>query len=171
MKKGALWPAAIVGLIGLNVSIVGVTVYLATSDPSAVVEPGYYEKALAWNQTARLRDASVRLGWKAGIGVTADRLTVRLSDSAGAPVAGAAVSVVAFADARAGDRQDLSLAEYSPGEYAGPMRVSRAGLWQFRIEARRGADTFVSTIEQDLATDTADGHANPPVADGRRASP
>lgn len=171
MNKGALWPAAIVGLIGLNASIVGITVYLATSDPSVAVEPRYYEKALAWDETARLRDASARLGWKAAVGVHGDRLVVRLSDAAGAPVTGAAVSVVTFADARSGDRQELALSERGTGEYEGPMSVSRPGLWQFRVRAGRGADTFVCTIEQDVAVDAAGIRPSAPVADGGRASP
>lgn len=171
MKKGAFWPAAIIGLIGLNVVIVGVTLYFATTDPSVSVEPQYYQKALAWDDTARLRDASARLGWTAGVTVDGDRLAVRLHDAAGAPVTGAAVTVITFADIRAGDRQELKLNEGEAGVYGGAMRVSRAGLWQFRIEAQRGADTFVRTIEQDLAAGATDGQRNAEVVRGGRVAP
>jgi nitrogen fixation protein FixH len=175
MKTGSIWPAAIFGLIGLNVVIVGVTVYYATHDPSAAVEPQYYQKALAWDQTARLRDASDRLQWKAGATVDREgRLNLAITDASGAPVADAQVTATVFAVARASDRQDLTLTQTSPGVYSAAVRLNRGGLWQIRVDAKRGSDVFTCTIEQELTANIGGAKgpgSSAPVSEGGRTSP
>lgn len=145
------WPAAIIGLIGLNMAIVGATIYFATHDPSAAVEPDYYQKAVDWDADARERARSERLGWTASVELDAPgELSVRLTDRDGHAVAGAQIVVRAFAVARAGDRQTLTCTETQSGRYVAPIAVSRRGLWQFHVDARRAGDHHVSVIERDL---------------------
>lgn len=47
--KALHWPAFIVGLLALNVIVVGITVFAAVTNP-AQVEPDYYERALNWDE-------------------------------------------------------------------------------------------------------------------------
>src|SRR6185369_16443836 len=110
---------------------------LATSDKSFVTEPDYYAKAVDFDSTKLRRQASERLGWTAAASLhvaATTRTTVLvivLRDRDGQPIRGAGVDVVAFANTRAGDRQNLKLAGSAdaPGLYSSPIRVDRPGLW------------------------------------------
>ena len=149
-SSGRMWPVFIVGLLSMNASIVAVTVYLAVRDKSVATEPDYYAKALAYNDTIQLRESSAKLGWKAeptfrpGADGRSIDLVVTLIDRDGNPIEGATVSAIAFASARSGDRQSLSLThrEGAGGLYASPVRITRAGVWRVRLLARRGDDKF-----------------------------
>jgi nitrogen fixation protein FixH len=144
------WPGIIFGLIGLNMCIVAVTVFYATRDPSVATEPDYYAKALHYDQTIMQREANTKLGWSAmpTLEANADRsamnLVVILADTKDQPVPGAHVTAVAFASARSGQRQALSLVpvEGQAGKYAAPVSIDRPGVWELRITALRGDDTF-----------------------------
>lgn len=151
-----LWPALIFVLLALNASIVAVTLYFALSDRSAATEPDYYRKAMAYDETIRLREESARLGWKAMVTFrpAADgrsmQLAVTLTDRDDRPIEGARVQAEAFASARSGDRQTLDLAPIAgqePGTYAAPIRVSRAGVWHVRLHATRADDHFAHEAE------------------------
>ncbi len=138
MTPAVRWPAAILGLIGLNMCLVAVTIYYATSDPSAAVEPDYYRKALAWDQIARERAASQRLGWSCSIEfITPDQIQLALRDRGGGGVSGARVVATAFAEVRAANRITLDLDEVEPARYGAVFTPDRPGRWRFQIEARR----------------------------------
>jgi nitrogen fixation protein FixH len=145
-----LWPHFIFVLLGVNFVVVGVTLYFALSDSSFAVEPDYYRKALAWDQSARQLEASARLGWKADIRADRSAVQVNLSDATGAPLVGAQVEITCFAHTRAADRSLLALAETQPGLYTAPATLPRPGRWQFRLTARRGDDTFLTTTDLDV---------------------
>jgi nitrogen fixation protein FixH len=141
------------GLLGLNVAVVGVTLYLAHSDASFAVEPDYYQKAVEWDESARARAASDRLGWTGSLEVSPGSaappfVTVRLIDRAGAPVADAHVQAAAFASARAAERRLLTLPQTQPGIYAAAMPDARPGQWEFRISATRGSERFQTSVER-----------------------
>ncbi len=157
--SGAIWPAAIIGLLGINAAIVGVTIFYATTDPSVAVEPNYYEKAVKWDDAAAQHASNARLGWNVQVGVTMEasgsasgraRLLVRVVDAQGAPVDGAQLSAVAFHNARSGNRQNILLEPVENGAYAGFMTMDRAGSWHWLITARKGADTFTREFDQDV---------------------
>ncbi|MFN7020151.1 MAG: FixH family protein [Phycisphaerales bacterium] len=153
VRRGRLWLLLPAGLLALNVVIVGVTVTLAVGDKSVATEPDYYRKAVNFDDEARLREESRRLGWKAevtlGVEGGTQRLVVRLNDASGAPVEGAAVRVEAFAHVRSGDRQRLAMkgVEGEPGAYAGAVGVDRGGLWRVNVSAERGEERFVHRTE------------------------
>ena len=106
IRPHVLWPALIVALIGLNVSIVAATVYFAVTDRSVGVEPDYYGKALRYGQALEQKRMNEDLGWvttaefRPSQGTSSVELTVALSDRTGAPIDGASVSAEAFANAR-----------------------------------------------------------------------
>jgi nitrogen fixation protein FixH len=150
-RSGRWWPMLIVSLLGMNASIVGVTVYFAFSDKSAATEPDYYAKALDFDSTIRQREASARLGWTAAPMLRATKdgksmeLAITLVDREDRPVTGATVSAIAFASARSGQRQAISLVAVDSlsGVYAAPLGIDRSGRWNIRITATRGGDTFM----------------------------
>jgi len=150
MKNGAYFPYMLIGLLLISV---GSNVYLlvrATNDPSFAVEPDYYEKAVEWDALQEAKAASDRLGWKAEVDATRDEIIVRLEDAAGIPVEGAVVHVVAFHNARAGDRRRAQLAEEGQGVYRMNGPFERPGLWEMRISAVRDEDHFSLVRKEDL---------------------
>ncbi len=152
-RKGArLFPGIVFGLIGLNLAVVGVTVYFATSDPSFAVEPGYDRKALGWDEEAARRRRSEALGWTASVAPdpARGRVEVRLTDEAGGPVEGAVVTGMAFRSARASRRFDLAFEESAPGVYAAALAMEEGGIWEFRLGARRGGEEFAAEARCEL---------------------
>lgn len=154
--SGWIWPVLICGLIGLNMSIVGVTVYCAVSDRSFAIEPDYYQKATGWDASRAEQARADKLGWEAECTLRAaageeklPRLVVTLSEPGGgarAMVKDASVEVEAFAQSRSGDRQRARLLVGEDGRYAGPLAVDRAGLWEIRVTARRGETVWRKTM-------------------------
>jgi len=156
LKKGWYWPFLLGGLLA---SGVGANVYfmsLAVGDPSFAVEPEYYAKAVAWNAHQAQAGENDRLGWTLALTVQpADpatrraRVVAKLADRDGRKVAGLTVRLAAFHNARAADILEAALAETSEHDYAGEVAVARPGLWEFRIVAERGAQTFTAVVDQD----------------------
>jgi hypothetical protein len=124
---------------------------LATERDARAIEPDYYRKAVAWDSTQAVAARSQSLGWHltavlgpAGGGPTP--FAVALSDSAGAPVAGALVRVEIFAVARADERLDTALTEPAPGRYTLALPVARAEWHEVRVTADRAGDHFVQRL-------------------------
>lgn len=150
MKNGAWFPYMLIALLLISV---GANVYLlvrATNDPSFAVEPDYYQKAVDWDEHQEARVASERLGWSAEVEASRDGVLVRLEDAAGIPVEGAKVDVVAFHNARAGDRRRARLSEEGKGVYRMDGPFERPGLWEIRISAVRDQDYFSLVRKEDL---------------------
>lgn len=138
------WPKVVFGLIGLNMVIVGVTVYAATSDATFGVEPEYDRRAMAWDDVKRDRSRSEALGWRVEATAEGGSLVIRVKDAGGSPVADAVVRAEVFHALRPSDRRSTDLVERSPGEYAGALGMTRPGSWEVRLSARRGGDRFVA---------------------------
>lgn len=156
MKGAWRWPAAVVGLIGGNMLLVAVTVYFAVSDPSAAVESDYYQKAVEWDDQARQRAESDRLGWTMTVTRRAgDRVEFALRDRDGGPVTGAVLGGLAFAEARASNRLAVAASEAEPGRYIASVEFNRGGLWRFDVEARRGVERFIASAQIELPLDEA----------------
>jgi nitrogen fixation protein FixH len=156
VKKGWYWPVVVVGLLGAGV---GANVYFmvrAVGDPSFAVEPDYYAKAMAWDAHQAQAKENADLGWTLALTVAAaDRETGRalvvakLADPAGRKVSGLSVGLTAFHNARAADVVKARLAETAGHDYAAEVAILRPGLWEFRIVAERGAQTFTAVVDQD----------------------
>jgi len=154
-SRGWYWPvglaALLVGSAGANIALVVMT----SRDASFAVEPDYYAKALAWDDTMAQQARNEALGWSLGLSVEPagerGRMTVvaRLSDRAGAPVPGAHVAIEARHNARA-NRVLTAALEPRDTSYAAAMPLARPGLWEFRVRVTRGPDVFTATLMQDL---------------------
>lgn len=156
MKRGWHWPALVVGLLAAGV---GANVYLlarAVDDPSFAVEPDYYAKAVQWDAHQAQARENADLGWSAAVEVgPADlatgraRVVATLTGRDGRKIESATVAVEAFHNARSGQRLDVKLVETDGHDYAADAPIVRPGLWEFRLTARRGSDTYTAVIDED----------------------
>jgi hypothetical protein len=151
------WPAFIAGALALQVLASLATIYLATSNPSYAVEDDYYQKALDWDARRAQENRNLELGWQLRFEVepaarAGDEalLSVRLDDSAGAPVDGALITVEAFHNARADDILRATVDGRGKGRYTASMPITRQGLWEFRFVAQRGDDRFTQVESRHL---------------------
>ncbi len=152
-----LWPLLVIGLLAGHALAITFVLLIATRDQSFSTEPDYYQKALNWDETAAQRATNEKLGWQVEltlddkIGPIGERvLRCALRDATGAAVADAQVSVTAFPHARGQQRVSTELHETPDGRYASSVRFHRKGLWEFRLTARRGDDTFTYTEQRDV---------------------
>lgn len=138
------WPYAIVGFFVVQSVVLATTMVLASRLP-ANAEPGYYEKALAWNEIAEAGARPRQQGWvwKAG---GHDRLvSLTLTGAEGEPIIAASVTAVAFHRASALDRHSLTFVETAPGVYRGTLPEARAGLWEVRFTVDNAGEPSLIT--------------------------
>lgn len=153
-----IWGGVVVGFLGLEIVMCLVAVTLSSGDASFAVVPGYHEQALHWDEARAAIRASDSLGWSDAIAVgpTADLLgrrpvIVSLRDRNGSPIAGAAVKAVLFHHARAGHVLSIDLQESAePGTYETTAEMRREGLWEIRLDAKRGDEHFVATRQLEV---------------------
>lgn len=151
-RRNVLWPGMIVALLAAHILAMLVTVWIATRDRSFAIEPDYYQKGLHWDAIAKQQRANAILGWRAALQIGSDpdvlgrrMLTCTLTDKFGAPIENAAVDLVGFAHARGTERTSAILESCGEGVYETTFRFPRKGLWEFRLVARRGHETFTHT--------------------------
>lgn len=147
---GPLWLVG--GLLCLNFTVVGVTLYLAHSDPTFAVEPDYYGKAIRWDADEAARERATALGWTlevdaaAGLSSTGMRtLTIRLRDRESQPVMGAVVETESFSHRVASRRFAGACVERGPGIYQIDVPFLGEGLHEVRaaISARGESAQFI----------------------------
>jgi nitrogen fixation protein FixH len=147
------WPGIIIGFLVLNVCITAALITSAVSDPSYAIEPDSYQKALAWDATQAQMAANARLGWTAAGNVSSRQdcaslrvLNLKMQDRTDAPIVGANVTIEAFAQTRSAQRLRATLSENDPGEYGASLPFHRNGLWEIRLTAKRGEETFTTRL-------------------------
>ena len=159
-QSGRFWawlPALLLStLIGTQLTVL----HFVLRDPGFALEPDYYRKAVAWDAHRDLERQSLALGWHAELSAEPQargvRLRAHLTALDGTAVTGASVRLRAFANARAAQLLERSLEESSPGIYEGLLSPARPGLWEVRLEARRGPDTFEQILRLDLPASSTD---------------
>ncbi len=153
----APWALLPVALLAGSVTLVVTMVTISANDPGFAVEPDYYDKAIHWD-AKRAQDATnAELGWQLSWAFQPPKLASRsavvalqLADADGIPITGAVLTVKAFHNARAGNIQELSLREVSPGRYEAPFDLHRGGLWECRLTASHHGRTFTQTHQTEL---------------------
>ena len=155
MKPAALWPAAVVGALVVTVGANIAILVLANDSDKAVVEPHYYEKAVAWDSTMAQGRRNESLGWSIRATLTPSaggaRLEASLADRAGAPLAGAALRVEAIHNLDAARRVEATLRDAGGGAYGADLPLRHAGLWELRFTVERGGERFTEDLRRDLA--------------------
>jgi nitrogen fixation protein FixH len=155
MRAASWWPVAIVGVLGATV-VANVFMLVAAGDPNgAAVEPDYYRRAVAWDSTLAQERRNQELGWRieaafGEAGAEGTPLSVRLADSAGAPVPGASVRVTAIHNLEAPRRVTAELPAISAGLHEGRLPLARPGLWELRFEVERGSERFTAALRRDV---------------------
>lgn len=153
-KSGAsvLWPGLIFVFLGLNVVVVGVTVFFAQRYKAAVVDRSFDVTAQHWDEVKAQRERQAALGWTCEVRIegSADARSLRmeLRDAAGQAIPGASVQVVCFHNAHAADTTTLEMSE-SAGAYSAPMPRMLSGLWTFRVRATTATEEAQFTLEHD----------------------
>ncbi len=157
--RGRVWPTIVIAVLAGNL-LLGITLMrVAAADEHFAVEPDYYRRAVGWDSTQAQARATVALGWRvhAALGPVTGApllLTLVLTDAAGRPLAGATVTVegreVAYATNLVGGALPATA---SPGAYAAPVAITRAGLWELTVRATRGSERIVTALRLDARTD------------------
>jgi len=157
MKPGSWWPMMIAGALAFHVISSLVVVYVATSDPSYAVEDDYYQKAVAWDEKRAQDRTNEDLGWSLEFKVTPPErpgdqptLDLTLFDADGGSLAGAAISVEGFHNARGDDIVREMLTDVGNGVYSATPQMNRDGRWELRFTVDRGAEHFTHTETRHL---------------------
>lgn len=135
------WVSLVVGLLGLQVAVGGVSLYLSLGDPTVAVVPNYHQKALDWDATHRARQLTQQLGWNIQpvVGVvlpdSGQRLVrIGIRDRQGRVVEGLQLSAKVFHHARGATIYDMHFVETDPGYYEARVGLAAAGLWQIQLQ-------------------------------------
>jgi len=143
IARGWLWCMFSGFIAAVGITGTGMLIYRATSDQSFGVEPDYYAKALAWNETAEQKEVNARLNWSVVVrNQGAGTATVEVRDSSGMRVEGARISVVAFANDRSSQRYEVAGLETDRDGYRLQRASDRNGAWHLRLRIERGNDVF-----------------------------
>lgn len=127
-------------------------VSIAVDDPGFSVERDYYKKASAFDVELSQRSHNAALGWKVRVvEATLDHMgqgavVIAITDPRHEHLDELSVSAEAFAVARGADVRHVALTPLGRGIHRLQMERVRPGLWDVRIEARRGAVVFTQTL-------------------------
>ncbi len=151
-SRGLGWPIAMASILAFTVVVNLFVFRLAASDPSFSVEPSYYQKAVHWDDELAQRSHNAELGWQATTQLVAlkdgvTRLSVRLTDAAGAPLDGADVRLEAFAISRASQVARLALSaadDPSGGVYSAILPDGESGRWELKLNVTHDSERFTS---------------------------
>ena len=116
-----------------------VTLGLAISSNDGLVSEDYYKRGMAINQTLARSERAKALGIEAGISLTADGISVRLSAKAPFFVPPAKLSVTVSHPTRAGLDQSQVL-QRQGDHYQGKFKLPSAGHWVVLL--KDGEDTW-----------------------------
>jgi nitrogen fixation protein FixH len=148
LSQGGQWPMIIVALLVATAAGQGVMMWKATHDSTLAIEPDYYKKAVAYDEVIAQEAVNASLGWRA-VATVGSEVGVTLTDRAGRAIDGAAVTVTAIHNLDGSHHIIGRLTAAGAGRYAAPLPLDRAGLWELRIEAERGAEKFTSSLRVD----------------------
>jgi hypothetical protein len=157
-KRGWYWPWLVTASLLFTVGVNVVMLFAATGDRNgAVVEPDYYRKAVEWDLTMARREASDRLGWVARASLLeaegdSGTLVVEATGVDGAPVRGARFTGTLIHNRDAAHPTRAVLEERSAGRYESRVPIAHLGRWEVRLEGRRDAERFVTTLHAEAFT-------------------
>ena len=148
------FPGLVFVLLAWSVTIVVVTISLASNDPSFGVEEDYYAKAVAWDQTAAQMKLNERLGWESKVAFSPELdprgqrvVTVLITDRDGQPISADSVHAFAFHHARRANPIEFDLVQIAPGRFSAAADLVREGIWTVRLRVQSGDTVFTSEQE------------------------
>ena len=139
-QRRALWiPGLFVGLMGVVVAVNGALIYFATDTFSGLDTDHAYQEGLDYNATLTAAAASAALGWRAEVALLptgqGDRLTLRLTDKSGKPVAGLKVTAHLVRPVSTAFDRVVELLP-ADGQYQADVALPARGKWEIRLVAR-----------------------------------
>jgi nitrogen fixation protein FixH len=160
MRPERVWPLAVVAVLVATLGVYVLLYRIAAGQGAATVEPDYYRRAVRWDSTMVLGRESQSLGWQlsvqAGPMVRDGQapLVARFTDRAGRPLDSLVVRVEAIHNLDAEHPREAALAAAGPGAYSARLPLGRPGMWELRVDARRGRDHFVTSVRRDVGWET-----------------
>lgn len=147
--KLRVWPHFIFVLLALNFTVVGITVFVATSDPSFAVVPDYYTKAVEWDVQKEKQLASDALGWHVHAAAipsgSAMSIRVIVSDKDSKPIGDAKVTADVFHSKFPGQRATVELTSSIDGGYEVPVPTPHIGEWNIELRIERDDHTYLGS--------------------------
>ena len=150
MSARTRWVTIIVGLLVGNAVATGVLIGLSSGQSSHRVLPDYYQRAATWDTTMAEAQASADLGWRVELVNEGRELTLTVVDRSGAPVADAAVELVAVPRGRVDATVSVAAVAIAPGVYRVALTGQRGGLHDVALRVVRGKERFVADRLIDL---------------------
>ncbi|MEX2643419.1 MAG: FixH family protein [Acetobacterales bacterium] len=144
-------PWVFVGGFAVVIAANATLTYFALSSWTGLETREAYIRGNHYNAVLEADARQQALGWKVEAGLArlpdgSEGLNVELRDAAGRPFGGAAVTARLVRPTHEGYDLDLAVPERAVGSYAVPVRLPLPGIWDVRIEARAGADTYRRTV-------------------------
>jgi nitrogen fixation protein FixH len=154
MRRGLLafsncrWvPWAIAGAFLVVVAANGALAYFALRSDPGLVSAHPFELGNGYNRVLEAGAAQDALGWRGTVRFTgtvgsSGRIIVELRDPNGVPLGGLAVKATVVRPVEPLAPEDLALEAGDRGVYSAPVNLARAGQWEVRVTAKRGADAY-----------------------------
>jgi nitrogen fixation protein FixH len=149
------WPWGIAAVLALTI-LGNAAVYWAANDVNAAaVEPDYYRKGVQWDSTLAQERRNRALGWtvEAVLGPRAAhggrRVSIRMRDAAGGPLAAARVELTAIHNALATHPVHAVSLTDAAGESRLDAPLEHSGLWELRLVVTHGADRYTADLRRD----------------------
>jgi nitrogen fixation protein FixH len=147
VRRPNVWiPGVFVAMFAVMLVANGTMVALALGSWRGLHTQNAYEKGLAYDERVAEARRAEKLGWRVALDVTVvgagrARLSARLTDRDGHPVAAERVRARLMRPTQAGIDQRATLARTGPGRYAAEVPLPAAGLWRFEVAAVRDGES------------------------------
>lgn len=129
--------AGMIAFFGVIFAVNGVFLYQALSTHTGVIASEPYRKGLAYNERIAEEARQLELGWRDELTLApaGDRVTLKLTDSAGRPVGGLKIAGLIGRPSTTEHDIQLELGEQPAGIYAATVPALAAGTWLVSLEA------------------------------------
>ncbi len=152
-----LWPGLVVALLGMQLTMCGVAIVMASGSGRPVVVQNYHQQALDWDTHQAALRHSADLNWEVVWTIEPEvdplnrrRLRIDLIDSNRVPIEGAVATVLIFHHANAHHTNELTLEESTPGCYTAWLSNPRSGLWDLSLKVKTDEEQFVFNDKKTL---------------------
>jgi nitrogen fixation protein FixH len=140
-------PWTIAGAFVVVAMVDGTLAFFALQSDPGLVSEHPFELGNGYNRVLDAGAAQDALGWRGsvrfvGTAGLSGRIIAELRDPDGAPLGGLAVKVTVVRPVEPLPQQDFALEAGDHGVYSAPVTLARAGQWEVRVTAERGADAY-----------------------------
>jgi nitrogen fixation protein FixH len=152
MKRFSPWPFAIVGLLVTNAALAFFALYMSRSDGGAQVVPDYYQRAVAWDSVASIRNQTRQTGWHLRVidASSADSLILQVTDVDGTPVEGISGTITVTRPHLTTSIATVEVvAVPGQGIIVAPVRLTGRGLFDAEADLTDGRTRFRPIIRFD----------------------